>query len=71
MPHITCLPDDRTLPVLEGKTILAATLGAGIPHAHACGGQGKCSTCRVWILEGLEHCRERPEPEQVLARRLG
>ena len=34
---------------------------------HACGGRAQCSTCRVWFLEGLEHCSERTEPERAIA----
>jgi len=71
MPTIICLPDDKRLPIEEGETILAATLAGGIPHAHACGGHAKCSTCRIWILEGLEDCLDRTEAERSLAVRLG
>jgi class 3 adenylate cyclase/nitrite reductase/ring-hydroxylating ferredoxin subunit len=38
--------------------------------AHACGGRGKCSTCRVWVLDGLEACPARNRTETVLADRL-
>jgi len=45
-------------------------LRAGIPHAHACGGNVRCSTCRVVVLEGLEHCAPRNAREVALAERL-
>ena len=67
MHKIACLPDKAELSIAEGETILEASLRAGIPHAHACGGRAQCSTCRVWILEGLEHCGERTEPERAIA----
>ena len=67
MPKIACLPDKTDISVEDGETILAASLRAGIPHAHACGGRAHCSTCRVWILEGLEHCSERSELERAIA----
>lgn len=67
MHTIACLPDKTQLSIGAGETILEASLRAGVPHAHACGGRAHCSTCRVWILEGLEHCSERSEPERAIA----
>ncbi|MBI3710325.1 MAG: 2Fe-2S iron-sulfur cluster binding domain-containing protein [Proteobacteria bacterium] len=67
MHKIACLPDKTQLSIGEGETILEASLRAGVPHAHACGGRAHCSTCRVWILEGLEHCSERSELERAIA----
>ena len=67
MPKITCLPDTKQFSIETGESILAASLRAGVPHAHACGGLARCSTCRVWILEGLEHCSERTEAERAIA----
>ena len=67
MPKITCLPDTKQFSIEAGESILAASLRAGIPHAHACGGLARCSTCRVWILEGLEHCSEPTEAERAIA----
>jgi adenylate cyclase len=43
---------DRSVKIEEGQTILEASLQAGIPHYHACGGKGKCSTCRVLVKDG-------------------
>ncbi|MEJ2175906.1 MAG: adenylate/guanylate cyclase domain-containing protein [bacterium] len=67
MPKITCLPDTTQFPIEAGETILAASLRAGVPHAHACGGLARCSTCRVWILEGQEHCSDPTEAERAIA----
>jgi class 3 adenylate cyclase/nitrite reductase/ring-hydroxylating ferredoxin subunit len=71
MPTITCLPDNKLVPIRDGETILGATLRANIAHAHACGGHAKCSTCRVWILDGLDHCVEAGERERALTSPLG
>ena len=71
MPIITCLPDRKEIDVRDGDTILEATLRANLAHAHACGGHARCSTCRVWILEGLENCVARSDRERSLADRLG
>lgn len=71
MAAITCAPDGKTIPLGASETILEAVLRADIPHAHACGGRAKCSTCRIVILEGLENCSPRTETEQAMASRLG
>ena len=63
--------DDLAISAPEGSTILQATLSAGIRHTHVCGGNGRCSTCRVYILEGLENCLPRNEKEHRIASRLG
>ena len=70
MPTIHCLPDDRDIEVGDGETILAASLRADIPHAHACGGKARCSTCRVLVLEGLDMCGPRTRRENKLADQL-
>jgi class 3 adenylate cyclase/nitrite reductase/ring-hydroxylating ferredoxin subunit len=71
MATITCLPDGKTIILEPSETILEADLKADIPHAHACGGRAKCSTCRIIVLKGLENCSARTELEQVIASRLG
>ena len=70
MPTIRSLPDDRHIEVADGETILTASLRADIPHAHACGGKARCSTCRVLVLEGVEVCGPRTPPEERLAHQL-
>ncbi len=42
----------RTLTVPRGFSILEISRWFGIPHASACGGRGRCSTCRVRVVEG-------------------
>ncbi|MCI0695214.1 adenylate/guanylate cyclase domain-containing protein [candidate division KSB1 bacterium] len=70
MPRIYYLPDEREVETEAAESILQASLRAGIPHAHACGGKARCSTCRVLILEGLENCNPRSPKEKKLAERL-
>ena len=67
MPKIACLPDQTEYSIEEGETILQAALRANVPHTHACGGLARCSTCRVWVLDGLERCSERNEAERAIA----
>ena len=57
---------DRSIKVNEGESILNASLAAGIPHYHACGGNAKCSTCRVLIKEGIHNLTPYTEKEKLL-----
>jgi adenylate cyclase len=70
MLEIYYLPDQRHVHVGQAFTILDASLDADIPHTHVCGGNARCSTCRVLILEGEEHCAPRTIAEQNLAEKL-
>lgn len=66
MPHITFV-NERTVEVPEGTTVLQASLQNGIPHTRVCGGNARCSTCRVAVLTGLANCSPRNEKEQAMA----
>jgi len=70
MPSIEVLPEDRQIEVKADETILQALIRHGILQAHICGGKGRCSTCRVLIITGLEYCSHRTHREQRLAERL-
>ena len=70
MPKAKILPDDKTIDIDEEKTLLEGSLEREIPHVNACGGIGKCSTCRVYILEGVENCGNRNEEEEEMANNL-
>jgi adenylate cyclase len=61
---------DRSIKVNQGQSILNASLSAGIPHYHACGGNGKCSTCRVLIKEGMQNLSPYTEKEKLLRERM-
>jgi len=50
--NIRFLPDDITVPVNEGTSILEAALAAGVNINTRCGGMGTCGSCRVWLKEG-------------------
>lgn len=38
----------------KGLTLLEMSRLRGVPHASLCGGRGRCTTCRVAVLEGAE-----------------
>ncbi len=70
MPHIYYLPDEKRIEVDEGEFILETSLRFKIPHTHVCGGLGRCSTCRVLVVEGLENCGERSSAEKAISEQL-
>lgn len=70
MPLITYMPERKIIDSLEGETLLQAALRTKIPHTNVCGGLARCSTCRVSILTGQEHCSPRNPEEQAIAEML-
>ena len=66
MPKIDFLPDNKIFETEQGETILQTAARNGIPHVNACGGEGKCTTCRLLILEGIENCSPETETELSL-----
>lgn len=38
----------------RGLTLLEMSRGAGVAHVSACGGRGRCTTCRVVVETGME-----------------
>lgn len=58
---------EKLITVDPAETVLENSLKAGIPHYHECGGYGKCSTCRIRILNGYTHLSP---PTQVEAELL-
>lgn len=61
---------DRSIRIREDQNILEASLEAGIPHYHACGGQGQCTTCRVRVHRGSEFLSEFSKREQWLQKSI-
>jgi adenylate cyclase len=54
-----------------GQTLLELARAAGIPHAAACGGKGRCSTCRVVVLDHPENLAPPSDLEAALALKKG
>jgi len=71
VPSIFYAPDQISIDADGRQTLLNAALSAGIPHTHVCGGNARCSTCRVIVLEGLENIDPPNDEEKALAERLG
>ena len=43
---------ERTLEAAEGRKLVLALEDSGIDILHRCGGNAKCTTCRVEVLAG-------------------
>ena len=65
MPRVTFLSPFETLSVEvdAGSTLLEAAERCGAKLGHVCGGVCACSTCHVWIRQGLESLSEQSEEE--------
>lgn len=63
-------PEQEFVSIEDKESILRANLRAGIPHTHVCGGNARCSTCRIVVLTGLDNFGPRNLAEQRLADRL-
>jgi adenylate cyclase len=62
-------PGGIEVAVPRGLTVLEASRFAGLPHASVCGGRGRCSTCRVRVVTGLDSLPlPRPAEVRVLQR---
>jgi adenylate cyclase len=61
---------DRTIRVARGFSVLEASLINSIPHAHVCGGHGRCSTCRIRILGDMTGQPAPSAAEQAVLERV-
>lgn len=64
MPTVRFEPDGVEITVPVGTTILRAAERAGARLGAACGGVCACSTCHVYVSEGLEGLSEIEEKEE-------
>jgi uncharacterized 2Fe-2S/4Fe-4S cluster protein (DUF4445 family) len=49
---VTFYPDNKTVEVEKGKTILSAAISAGVYINSSCGGDGVCGRCKVILKKG-------------------
>lgn len=49
---VTFYPDNKTVEVEKAKTILSASLSAGVYINSTCGGDGVCGRCKVLLKKG-------------------
>lgn len=64
-------PEGQRVELQRGASILDASRQAGIAHASVCGGRGRCSTCRVRVLVGLDKLPPASPAERRVLERVG
>ena len=64
MPKVTFLPDGNEIEVKEGTSILEAAKKVHAQVGYACGGVCACSTCHVYVKEGLDDLTEAKDREE-------
>ena len=52
-----------TVNVSAPQTVLQAIQATGLDWMHACGAKGRCTTCRVEIISGMENLSSETAPE--------
>jgi adenylate cyclase len=55
----------------SGQSLLQVSREHGVPHVSVCGGKGRCSTCRVVVLQGEASVPARNDVEAALAETKG
>ena len=63
LPHEEICPDGAVVEAEPGTTICDAALKSGIEIEHACEKSCACTTCHVYIREGLDSLNENTEDE--------
>lgn len=56
--------NQKKVRVFHGSSILDASNSADLPHAQICRGKGRCTTCRVYVVDGHENL-SKPEPNEL------
>ncbi len=64
MPTVT-VEGEKSFEVESGKKLVLAIEDAGIDIMHRCGGNARCTTCRVEILAGEVSPMEQAEQERL------
>jgi adenylate cyclase len=68
---VTIAYPGQTVQVPRDWTVLEASRSFGIPHLSVCGGNARCSTCRVRVDAGADRCPPPSVAEQQLLSRMG
>ncbi|MGD8673121.1 MAG: ISC system 2Fe-2S type ferredoxin [Thiogranum sp.] len=63
LPHEEICPEGAVIQAEPGTTICDAALANGIEIEHACEKSCACTTCHVYVREGLESLEESDESE--------
>jgi len=63
LPHEELCPEGEVLEAEPGITVLDAALAGGIDIEHACEKSCACTTCHVYVREGLASLAESTDDE--------
>ena len=63
LPHEEICPDGMVVEAEKGSTICDVALKNGIEIEHACEKSCACTTCHVYVREGLDSLNENTEDE--------
>lgn len=63
LPHEEICPEGAVIDVEPGTSICDAALANGIEIEHACEKSCACTTCHVYVREGLDSLQESDEDE--------
>ena len=63
LPHEELCPDGMVIEAEKGKTICDVALANGIEIEHACEKSCACTTCHVYVREGMDSLNENTEDE--------
>jgi len=63
MPHEDLCPEGEVVEVEPGISILDAALNVNIAIEHACEKSSACTTCHVYVREGLDSLEASEEEE--------
>ena len=69
MPNLT-IDSVGSFEVPAGTRLVLAIEGAGVDILHACGGNARCTTCRVEFIAGEPSSMTQAEKERLEARGL-
>lgn len=58
---------ESPIAVIKDQSLLEASLLGDVPLYHDCGGKGRCTTCRVLVVEGEENLTE-PNKQEMLSK---
>ena len=64
MPHPQICPEGMTVDAQTGTSVCDVGLKNGIPIEHACEKSCACTTCHIYIREGLDSLSEATENEE-------
>ncbi|MFN4262129.1 MAG: ISC system 2Fe-2S type ferredoxin [Thioalkalivibrionaceae bacterium] len=66
LPHETLCPDGAVVDAEPGISLCDLALANGIEIEHACEKSCACTTCHVWVREGLDSLNEASDDEEDL-----